>query len=530
MPMRALCSFAFVVSMTCASGAVAAQSFNHAFDDIRARPEFAHSSFGVEIWSLDKSRVLYAFNGDKLFVPGSTTKLLTEGTALKLFGPDHRFHTPVYRTGAVKNGVLKGNLVLVGSGDPDLSGRAQPDGTLAFANEDHSYGGFDSKLIGDPVAALKDIARQVAASGIREIDGQVLIDASLFPEGAREGGTNVVISPVIVNDNVVDIVVTPGDGPGKPAKAVPSPLPSYMRLIDKVKTGAPGSKFTLETKDETLDGGAVAVTESGSIPAGKGTYVDSYAVTSPSRFAAALLVQCLESAGVKVGNHAFPGKPTGDANKAWYKPENLVAELTSPPLSEDVRITLKVSQNLHAAVMPYDVGALLGGAKTKVQEAGFHLEQEMLKKAGLDVSGASQGDGPGAAALFTPDFMVHYLAWWSTQPTFSYLRNGLPVLGRDGTLWNIQRSSPAAGRVFAKTGTDGQDDLLNASLTIKGKGLAGYTTTRTGERVAFAIYINNVPLDVDREDDLAKTNAIAKLGNVLGEIAADANTLAIEGK
>ena len=74
--------------------------------------------------------------------------------------------------------------MLVASGDPDLSGRLQPDGTLAFADEDHSYGGFDSKLVaGDPVAPLNDLAQQIAAAGICRIDGQILIDASLYPEG-----------------------------------------------------------------------------------------------------------------------------------------------------------------------------------------------------------------------------------------------------------------------------------------------------------------------------------------------------------
>src|SRR6476661_8159492 len=94
------------------------------------RPEFAHAIWGIELTSLDSNRVIYAINETKLFTPGSTTKLLTEGTAMGVLGADYRFTTRVYRTGPVSAGVLKGDLVLVASGDPNLSGRLKSDGTL----------------------------------------------------------------------------------------------------------------------------------------------------------------------------------------------------------------------------------------------------------------------------------------------------------------------------------------------------------------------------------------------------------------
>src|SRR5947208_3984345 len=105
---------------------------------IISRPEFAHANFGIEFCSLDTGKVLYALNADKLFVPASTTKILTEGALLAKLGADYRFRTRVYRTGSIdKHGTLKGHLILVASGDPNLSNRVQPDGTLAFVDEDH---------------------------------------------------------------------------------------------------------------------------------------------------------------------------------------------------------------------------------------------------------------------------------------------------------------------------------------------------------------------------------------------------------
>src|SRR5207248_1862404 len=117
----------------------AAQSASTLSDGIQRilnRPEFRHANFGIEFYDLDRREPIYALNADKLFTPASTTKLLTEGTALELLGADYRFHTRVYRTGPIVNGVLNGDLILVASGDPNLSGRIQSNDTLAFENED----------------------------------------------------------------------------------------------------------------------------------------------------------------------------------------------------------------------------------------------------------------------------------------------------------------------------------------------------------------------------------------------------------
>ena len=156
--------------------------------EITNRPEYKHSSFGIEIYSLDEDRVLFALNGQQLFTPGSTTKLLTEGTALELLGANYRFHTRVYRNGPISpDGTLAGDLIFVASGDPNLSGRIQPDGTLTYENQDHSYDGSpDTQAVpGDPLLVIRELAAQVAARGIKRIQGRVFVDASLFPEGSR---------------------------------------------------------------------------------------------------------------------------------------------------------------------------------------------------------------------------------------------------------------------------------------------------------------------------------------------------------
>lgn len=507
-----LCFFLFVAA---AAYGQTVQTLEQRIRSIMARPEFAHSHFGIEFYSTDTGKVIYALNEQKLFVPGSTTKLLTEGTALETLGGDYRFHTCVYAVGKIKkNGTLKGDLVLVASGDPNLSNRIQPDGTLTFENEDHSYGGPDSKgLKGDPLLVIRELARQIAAKGIRRVEGRVIVDTSLFPEGGRELGTGVVLSPIVVNDNVIDVMVVPGSAEGSPASLQVSPQTNYVHIINEVRTGKPGSKRDLNYEEEitNLDRSR-SVTLTGTIPPGQ-PVMNAYPVPQPSKFAAALLSEVLEEQGVqiRVSRKSASGtlKPGGK-----YPPENLAAEHLSPPFKEDVKITLKVSQNLHASMTPSLLGALIAHKSKDIEQAGFDLENQFLHKANLDLRGAAQSDGAGGNAFFTPDFMVNYLKYMQGQKDFNDFYRGLPILGRDGTLSKIQTDSPAAGHVHAKTGTYGVYNSLGKDLMLTGKGLAGYMETVDGQHLIFALYVNMVALPLEDPDASQKI-----AGEALGAIA-----------
>src|SRR5437016_3158819 len=243
----------------------------------------------------------------------------------------------------------------------------------------------------------------------------------------------------------------------------------------------------------------------------------SYAVPEPSRFAAIVLAEALNAQGIKIAVVSSSAIPDFKALAAKYKPENLVAEHVSPPLKEEVKITLKLSQNLHASMGPFLLGALVAHKDKEIDQAGFDLEHDFLQNAKLDLSAASQTDGAGGNALFTPDVVVRYLTFMAGQKDFDDFHRGLPILGRDGTLWEIQVNSPAAGHVQAKTGTYDVYDALNKNILVTGKGLAGYMQTSTGEHLVFAAYLNNVAAP------MGDPEAIQKIaGEALGEIAAAA--------
>lgn len=489
--------------------------FEKRFRAVMGRPEYKHSRFGVEVYSLDQGKVLFSWNAQELFVPGSTTKILSVGSALELLGSDFRFHTKIYRTGPLNNGTLNGDLVLVASGDPNLSNRIQPDGALVFENEDHSYDGFaEAKAVpGDPLAVIKELAAAVAAKGITHVTGRVLVDISLFREGARDLGTGVVISPVVVNDNLVDVMVTPGPAEGAAASLAIAPKTRYVTIANEVKTGPAGSKMDLRwIRDTAAPDGTHAVVLGGTVPAGAPPKLRVYKVPVPSKFAEIVLAEALDAAGIKVeggGNGSAPAP-------ALYTPENEVAEHISPPLREAVKVTLKVSQNLHASMMPYIVGAYKMRDAANVLQAGFDQERALLEKADLDTTAAVQSDGAGGDALFTPDFMVQFLLHLTRQPFASQFQRSLPVLGKDGTLAAIQVQSPAAGHVFAKTGTFASGNALTKGGVIMGKALAGFVETKDGRRLAIAVFINLVPV---KELGEQATQAV---GEAVGEIAAAA--------
>jgi D-alanyl-D-alanine carboxypeptidase/D-alanyl-D-alanine-endopeptidase (penicillin-binding protein 4) len=509
---------AALAALAPASDATPGEPLASRIEAVVARPEFRHAIFGIEVYDLDAASVLYSHNADKLFVPGSVTKLLTEGSVLRLLGPEYRFHTPIYRTGPVSGaGVLAGDIVLVASGDPNLSNRVRPDDTLAFENEDHAYGHvMEAKLLaGDPLQVVRSLARQVAAAGVKRVSGRVLVDATLFPEGTKEGGSGVVISPIAVNDNVIDVVVTPGTVPGKAASLQVIPATSYASFEGQVETAAVGSESAIDFEPVPGPRGELLVKVQGRIAAGGAPRPFPFAVPAPTRFAQAALLDELRQAGVEVdGGHSET--PDWSVVSRSYVPENRIAEHVSPPLAEDVKVTLKVSQNLHAAMMPYLLGAVVG--KTRGDEAlnaGFAEMRRFLEAAGLELSAAVQSDGAGGQAYFSPDFIVRFLAFLSRQKEAATFAEALPVLGRDGTLWNSGRESPAAGKLRAKTGTHVTGDLLNQRYVVDGKGLAGYLQTADGRHLAVAIFANHVPAGEDMK-------AVLALGDALTEIAAAA--------
>lgn len=502
------CLFSVAIVVTTVSATLSAQPApNQRMQAVMNRPEFAHAQWGMEFYDIASGKVIMSHNGERLFVPGSTTKVVTMSTALETLGPDHRFRTRVYRTGPVQAGIVQGDLVLVASGDPNLSGRARDDGTYAFNDMDHSYGG--QPLPTDPLTTLRAMAKQVAARGITGITGQVIVDASLFPEDGRELGTAIALSPLVVNDNVIDLVVTPGKRAGDAATVSVSPRTSLLTVQANIVTADSGAGDALRMVEDSTNKDHRTLVISGSVPVGPPSN-PRWPVPLPSRFGEITFAEVLNDAGVSAIPRLASRPVDATALAARYADSLVVAEHVSLPLAQEAVVLLKTSQNLHASNLPFLIGAL-ESTRDSVR-SGFDVAREWLTREKLDLNGAVQGDGAGGDAYFSPRFMTRLLATIWTRPWAKDFKAALPNLGRNGTLAKIQVNSPAAGKVWAKTGTYGSYDPLNRRVFIHGKGLAGYFTSQGGREVAFAIYVNNVAV--------ASGDPALVAGEALGELAA----------
>jgi D-alanyl-D-alanine carboxypeptidase/D-alanyl-D-alanine-endopeptidase (penicillin-binding protein 4) len=208
-------------------------------------PRFQHAHWGILVADRGTGEVIYELNADKLFAPASTTKLYSVATALDALGKDYCFETPVYRRGTVDaQGNFEGDLILVASGDLTLGGRTTPKNEIEFTKGDHTYANPSGEATltgGDPLAGLNQLAKQVAAAGIHRVRGQIVIDARLFDPANGTGSGPSQLTPILVNDNVIDIVVTPMTK-GASAKVDWRPRSASLAVDAQVETIAAGGE------------------------------------------------------------------------------------------------------------------------------------------------------------------------------------------------------------------------------------------------------------------------------------------------
>lgn len=501
MDMRLIASLAAGVVLIAFGSARAADTEVPA--DIRAvieAPRYEGATWGMRVVEPGSDEVLLATGPETPFFTGSVRKLFSVGLALDALGADHRFRTPVYRTGAVSpDGVLKGDLVLVASADLTLGGRDLPDGTIAFTNFDHT----ESNSLGssiltdtDPLAGLKAMAREVAAAGIKTVDGDVVVDDRLF-EHFRVPNGNVLITPVIVNDNLIDVTILPTE-PGQPAQIDWRPRSAAFTVKSEVTTVAAGEKadVTLEVLPNDPTVGIVK----GSIPVGYvpplpgvPTLVQTFAIPDPSAYARTAFIEALAEAGVTVGATATGPNPAAKLPAAGsYGDDAKVAELVSLPYAQYARLILKVSHNL-GANMSLMLFGLTEGARTR--DTALAAERKALtEKFGIPgdafdfpTNGSGSPDSRASAAAVTG-----LLTAMSGTPVYETYFDAMPILGVDGSLATIGRDppnpliEPAFGKVYAKTGTTVEPGLLKAQV------FAGYMDAKSGRRLAYVVYVNNV--------------------------------------
>jgi D-alanyl-D-alanine carboxypeptidase/D-alanyl-D-alanine-endopeptidase (penicillin-binding protein 4) len=465
-------------------------------DEVVEGPAYKHASWGILVANAKTGETVYARNPDALLAPASVTKLFTAAAALVTLGADHTFETAVYQRGLLLNGgTLHGDLILVASGDLTLGGRTSKDGRTVYRDKDHTYansGLMESELTDtDPLAGLEALARQVKESGVKQIDGEVLVDDHLFARARGTGSGPDSVCAITVNDNLIDVIVEPGTNIGDSAKVTTRPATSFAQIDEVVSTGPEGSPVELHL----VGLGPHQFAIRGRVPKGGKPIVRIYGVEDPALFARALFIEALRRNGVRATAAILrPDASAALPARSAYDKLPKVASFISPPFKDVLNVTLKVSHNLYASTFP----CLVAVAKDKTTvEAGLREGREVFKKLGVDVGAISFGGGAGGAPAdyVSARATVDLLRGMAKRPDWDVYQAALPVLGVDGTLAEVVKpESPARGQVRAKTGTLIWFDATNDRFLLKSKALAGVMTTRAGTQLTFAMMVNNVPL------------------------------------
>lgn len=462
--------------------------------DIIEQPKYRFARWGIHVADQATGEPIYDIRGNERYLAASTTKLFPTAAALHAYGPNYRFETPIYRQGEVTDGTLRGDLILVASGDPTMGGRTTPEGGIAFTAIDHIYANalhMSTLTPENPLAGLDDLAAQVKASGIDRVDGDLVIDDRLFPTFAKD---DYFITPIWINDNLIDLTITPGAA-GEAATIEWRPQSAAYEVDSKATTAAAGQAATLDVTSPAA--GVIEV--SGELPADGGPTLRTFQVEDPAAFARTVMIEALVRAGVEVtatatGSNPINLLPAADS----YAEADRVALLTSPPFAENIKLINKVSMNQDADLLVMLLALKAGETSF---DAGLAQIRVFLEDIELDPDLVSISDGRGNeyTDLFSPRTVSRLLFLMTKQADFAPYFESLSILGVDGSeTGTVPADSPVAGKARAKSGTTVAGDLMNQRPIVMTRALTGYMTAKSGRDLIFAIYVNDVPVaDVD---------------------------------
>jgi len=439
-------------------------------------------AWGLLVVDAETGKTLYELNADRYFLPASNMKLFTTAFALATLGPDYRFRTTIETRAAISpQGALAGDVILVGRGDPNLSNRKFP---YELKEE------FD----GPPEKVLAELADAVVGKGVKEISGDIIGDDSYFPRERYPSGWEIddmvweygaAISAIVVDDNTVTLTLTPGEMAGDAVQASVAPTTQDFTVENDVVSAAVGVKPDLTL---TRDAGRNFVVIKGTLPAKSAPRKLVLAIQEPAQHAAELFKRLLEERGVRISgvaraNHErvpSPDSPT------------VLAEHSSVPLRDSLKLINKISQNLHTemllrtAAMKSCLDAPAGAASWEclslTPEEFAKVPVDFYAKAGIVPEDVIQSDGSGLSRhdLVTPRAIVTLLQYAQKQPWFDVYYASLPIAGVDGTLSDRMKSAAISGRIHAKTGS-----------VEHVRALSGYAETLSERRLIFSFLSDN---------------------------------------
>ncbi|HUF13445.1 MAG TPA: D-alanyl-D-alanine carboxypeptidase/D-alanyl-D-alanine-endopeptidase [Longimicrobiales bacterium] len=429
------------------------------------RPPLDRAHWGIFVQDAHSGEVLYQRNADRLFIPASNLKLVVASAAAHLLPSDFRLRTSLYATGPIRDGVLDGDLVLYGRGDPGISGRFH-----------------DGRML----AVWEALADSLAARGVREVRGGLVADQShLDSLHVHEDWESydllwwyaAPVGALGFNDNSIDFRIQPGER-GEPARIEAQPASSYFTLLNQTRTVAAGEPRTLDFARASENDTIIAY---GNIPVDARPWTEYFAVSDPALYAGTVFRDVLESRGIRFGSpvvrverseHRSVVLPDGSTRAGARS----LFGYSSAPLADLIFPVLNSSQNWFAEQLLKTLGRQRGEGGS--WHAGLDVERDFLTGiVGLSEDEFRLRDASGLSAgnLMTPRALARVLLWVRTEPA---VQEALPVsAGAHGSLRS--RLTDLPGRVRAKTGGIRNVDALS-----------GYVTTNDGRELVFVILAN----------------------------------------
>ena len=477
--MRKLILASLTISAAAAPSPLLAQSVQQRLNRLLDAAPFNRATWNVFAQD-DHGRVLFNRNGDRFSVPASNTKLVVAATATVLLPADFRPRTSVYANGTVTNGVLAGDLILYGRGDPTWSERCYTVDTLA-------PGGCDSTW-----TAVDAIADSLRTHGLKRVTGRIVGDGSYFEPTLTHSGWNsfdlnwwyaAPVSGLGFHDNSVDFQITPGAAIDQPPTITWNPSLSLFTFENRARTVPADSSTTIGDnffrKPGTLD-----IWAEGTVALGRTPWIESFALPDPNLYAARALEQSLQRKGIAVEGGA--GSTTDSLEyRALRCCGNPLAEYRGRPLPDIIFPILNTSQNWFAEMLLKTVGREVGDTGSWAK--GLDIEKRFLiDSVKIDSTAFALEDGSGLSAgnLVTPHAFVQLLTYMYRHPKRAPFLAALPRAQQRGSLQRRFQGTPLEGRVLAKTGS------INRVNT-----LSGYIEKANGRVITFSIQANahNVP-------------------------------------
>lgn len=477
----------------CAAVRLSGQSLARRLDRRLDTAPFNRNLWGVVVID-ERGRTVYARNADKLFIPASNTKIVVSAVASALLAPDWTVKTSVYGTGPVAHGVLEGDLVLYGRGDPTFAVRCYAVDTLAPGACDR-----------DPFEKLKKLAEQLRARGITVVRGDVIGDGSYFEPTTIHYGWEAYdlnwwyaapVSGLGFNDNSIDISWAPGPMVGAPAAIAFTPDLGDVSMENRTRTVPADSGDDI---DFFRKAGTLELWGAGTVGASSRGGTEYFAMPDPDLFTARALRKVLGDYGISVLGST---RATGDSTAfRAARGTPALAEVESRPLKDWVFPILNTSQNWFAEMLLKQLGRQFGGEGS--WRKGLEVERRFLiDSMKVDSTQIFMTDGSGLAAnnLISPQAFAQILRYISVHPRFATFNAGLPKAQQVGSLRNRFRGTPLEGRVRAKTGSISRVNTLS-----------GYIDRPDGKVWTFSIQANH---HTQRGRDM-----LAQIDSVVVEIA-----------